>query len=378
MKKLRIVVLDDNTDYLESLSAFMRTSTETDQFIVTSFTKAANLRTYIQEGQQIDILLISTSLATADLPVKPETTVITLEDDEVKGKNEWNAIYRYQRLNQLVSSILAIYYEHNEVAGKLLSRSKQTKVIASYSASGGVGKTTIAVNLCKQLALTDAKVFYLNLELFNSTRLYFTSAEDQPSLQIFYYVKAESEQLRSKMEALKKYDAYSMVDYFDIEISADEMLEMNEKDVSTLVNGIVETGAYDYVVVDLDSSLHERNIAVLKEADHVIWTIVNDVQSQLKLKSFFAEEEKLVGKENIVKDKTLVLFNKHLGTSMPQIDSVEMSIDGYLPYIASWSTMQSSTEVLGNEQFTRELQAIIRDKIIANREGAAIGNREGN
>ncbi|WP_404453588.1 AAA family ATPase [Oceanobacillus kapialis] len=378
MKKLRIVVLDDNTDYLESLSAFMRTSTETDQFIVTSFTKAANLRTYIQEGQQIDILLISTSLATADLPVKPETTVITLEDDEVKGKNEWNAIYRYQRLNQLVSSILAIYYEHNEVAGKLLSRSKQTKVIASYSASGGVGKTTIAVNLCKQLALTDAKVFYLNLELFNSTRLYFTSAEDQPSLQIFYYVKAESEQLRSKMEALKKYDAYSMVDYFDIEISADEMLEMNEKDVSTLVNGIVETGAYDYVVVDLDSSLHERNIAVLKEADHVIWTIVNDVQSQLKLKSFFAEEEKLVGKENIVKDKTLVLFNKHLGTSMPQIDSVEMSIDGYLPYIASWSTMQSSTEVLGNEQFNRELQAIIRDKIIANREGAAIGNREGN
>ncbi|GAQ19895.1 ParA-like protein [Oceanobacillus picturae] len=378
MKKIRVVILDDNKNYLESLSAFMRTSEETNQFIVTCFTEAANLHTYIQQGQQIDILLISTSLLTEDLQVNPGTTIMTLEDDEVKGKDGLNAIYRYQRLNQLISSMLAIYYEHNEVAGRLLSRSKQTRVIASYSTSGGAGKTTVAVNLSKQLALTDAKVFYLNLELFNSTSLYFTSAEDRPSLQIFYYVKAETEQLRSKLEALKKYDPYSMVDYFDLEISADEMLEMSEKDVGKLVNGIVETGTYDYVVVDLDSSLHERNIAVLKEADHVIWTIVNDVQSQLKLKSFFAEEEKLVGKENLVKDKTHVLLNKHIGTPVQHIEAAEMSIDGYLPYIETWSSMQSSSEILGNELFNQELQAIIQDKIIPVREGVVSGNREGN
>lgn len=147
MKKLRVVILDDNKDYLESLSAFMRTSEETNQFIVTCFTEATNLHTYIHQGQQIDILLISTSLVTENLQVNPGTTIMTLEDDEVKGKNGLNAIYRYQRLNQLISSMLAIYYEHNEVAGKLLSRSKQTRVIASYSTSGGAGKTTVAVNL---------------------------------------------------------------------------------------------------------------------------------------------------------------------------------------------------------------------------------------
>ncbi|QGS68933.1 hypothetical protein CV093_12395 [Oceanobacillus sp. 143] len=64
---------------------------------------------------------------------------------------------------------------------------------------------------------------------------------------------------------MKKYDPYSMVDYFDIEINADELLEFNESDVKRLINGIVETGSYDYIVIDLDSSLHERNIAALKK-----------------------------------------------------------------------------------------------------------------
>ncbi|MFP3489035.1 hypothetical protein R0K20_15640, partial [Staphylococcus sp. SIMBA_130] len=109
-------------------------------------------------------------------------------------------VFRYQRLNQLISSILAIYYERNQSAGKLLARSKKTKVITVYSPIGGCGKTAIATNLSKQLALNHAKVFYLNLELLNTTRLYFTSAEDNPSLQIFYYVKAESPQLLSKIE----------------------------------------------------------------------------------------------------------------------------------------------------------------------------------
>ncbi|QGS68934.1 AAA family ATPase [Oceanobacillus sp. 143] len=81
--------------------------------------------------------------------------------------------------------MLAIYYDRNQTAGKYLARSKQTKVLSVYSPVGGAGKTTIAVNLSKQLALNNAKVFYLNLELINTTSLYFSSSEDNPSLQIF-------------------------------------------------------------------------------------------------------------------------------------------------------------------------------------------------
>lgn len=372
LKKIRIVVADHNSSYMESLSAFLRTSEEASRFIVTYFSEQEKLESYLSRGDLIDILLISPELYEPKLNIAPETCTILLEDDQLStNKDSMESVFRYQRLNQLISSILAIYYERNQSAGKLLARSKKTKVITVYSPIGGSGKTTIATNLSKQLALNHAKVFYLNLELLNTTRLYFTSAEDNPSLQIFYYVKAESPQLLSKIEALKKYDAYSMVDYFDIAISADELLEFNEADVKRLINGIVETGAYDYIVVDLDSSLHERNIAAIKECDQIIWPIANDVQSLLKTKSFFDEEMKLIGKENVVKDKLTVLLNKYTGSMIGTMEEYGVTVEGYLPFIENWVTMQSSSEILGNEQFNQELQSIIHDKILVELEGVS-------
>ncbi|AXI09543.1 hypothetical protein CUC15_11690 [Oceanobacillus zhaokaii] len=375
MKKLRIVVADENLDYVESLASYLRTAEESSRFIVTYFTSTEKLELYLDQGESIDILLISPGIYHTNLKVLNDTSFIFLDDDKLTaGSTEHNSVYRYQRLGQLVSNMLAIYYDRNQTAGKYLARSKQTKVLSVYSPVGGAGKTTIAVNLSKQLALNNAKVFYLNLELINTTSLYFSSSEDNPSLQIFYYVKAESPQLLSKIEALKKYDPYSMVDYFDIEINADELLEFNESDVKRLINGIVETGSYDYIVIDLDSSLHERNIAALKESDQVIWPVANDVQSMLKTESFFEEEEKLVGKENIIKDKLLILQNKYLDTGLRTTNDYSIVIEGNLPFIENWLTTQSSIEILGNDLFNQELQGIIQSKIITGgRSATSIG-----
>ncbi|RDW21714.1 AAA family ATPase [Oceanobacillus chungangensis] len=375
MKKLRIVVADGNLDYVESLAAYLRTAEESSRFVVTYFTSREKLEFYLAEEENIDILLISPEIYYNGLKVLHDTSVIFLDDDKLTvDRSDQNSLYRYQRLGQLVSGMLAIYYDRNLTAGKYLARSKQTQVLSVYSPVGGSGKTAVAVNLSKQLALNNAKVFYLNLELINTTSLYFSSNDDDPSLQVFYYVKSESPLLLSKIEALKKYDPYSMVDYFDIAINAEELLEFNESDVKRLINGIVETGSYDYIVVDLDSSLHERNIAALKECDQVVWPITNDKQSMLKTQSFFNEEEKLVGKENIIKDKLLILQNKYLDTGIRATNDFDVVIDGNLPFIENWLTAQSSSEILGNDLFNQELQGIIQSKIITGgRSAASIG-----
>lgn len=370
MKKIRIVIADTNTQYMDSLAAFMRSSEEASKFILTFFSNVEHLSTYINQGENIDILLISPELYDEDLTIDNQTTLILLEDDQFSNRaDELKVVYRYQRLNQLVSNILSIYYEQNITANKLLARSKETNVISVYSPVGGTGKTTVATNLSKQLALTGAKVFYLNLETFNSTKLYFTSKEDNPSLQIFYYVKTDLTQLSSKIEALKKYDPYSMIDYFDLAVSADEMLEITGSEVQMLLNGIIETGSYDYIVVDLDSSLHERNKSVLIESDQIIWPIKNDAQSFFKSNSFLKEEEKIIGKENIIKDKMLVIVNGYDGSLNNHVDDLEFSINGYLPYIREWSLEQSAPKLLNNDVFNQEVQAIIFNHVINKKGG---------
>lgn len=366
MKKIRIVVGDSNSNYLESLAAFFRRSEHKSRFIVTYFSQKEKMEAFLRDSETTDILLLSTDFHTQGSYIQQEASIILLEDDNIKAKKEngTQSVYRYQRLDQLVSQVLSFYYERNQSAGKLLARSKQTKVLSVFSPAGGSGKSVLAANLCKQLALNDNKTFYLNLELMNTTSLYFTSSEDNPSLQIFYYVKSESPQLLSKIEALKKYDPYSMVDYFDVAVSADEMLDIKEEDVIRLVNGIVETGSYDYVVVDLDSSLHERNLAAIKEADQIIWPISNDHQSLLKTKAFFEEEAKLAGKENIIRDKTTILINKFNGNLSGEPESYGITIDGYLPFVESWLETRSGSELLGNEYFNTELLKILKEEIL--------------
>ncbi len=374
MKKIRIVVADYEKSYIESLSSYLRSSDEAARFITTYFTSKSTLQEFLNQNELIDILLISPALYDETLSIPNDTLLIFLEDNKLSNNNpNLQAVYRYQRLNQLISNILSIYYENNQQAGHLLARSKQTQVLTVYSPAGGTGKTTIAVNLSKQLALNNLKIFYLNLELLNTSSLYFQSEEDNPSLQIFYYVKSESPQLLSKIEALKKFDPHALVSYFDIAISADELMEFSENDVKRLINGIVDTGTYDFIVVDLDSSLHERNIAVLKECDKIIWPIVNNEQSFLKTASFLAEEEKIIGKENIVKDKLIMLMNKFYSDTANIANESGITIDGYLPIIEDWLDKQSGRTILNNDLFNQELLSIIHERIIDN-EGAVVNN----
>lgn len=365
MKKIRIVIADHEKSYIESLSNYLRSSDEATRFISTYFTSKTALQQFLSSNEVVDVMLISPALYDKSLHIPKETSLIFLDDNEMKEQDTHRqSVYRYQRLNQLISNILAIYYENNQQAGKLLARSKQTEVLTVYSPLGGTGKSTVAANLSKQLAQNNLKVFYLNLELFNSTSIYFQSEEDNPSLQIFYFVKSESPQLLSKIESLKKYDAYSKVSYFDIAISADELLEISEDDVKRLINGIVGTGTYDYIVVDLDSSMHERNIAALKECDRIIWPITNDEQSYLKTVSFLAEEAKLIGKENVIKDKLLLIMNKFYGDSRNNVNDYNLTIDGYLPLVESWLGIQPGKMILNNDLYNQELLAMIHERIL--------------
>jgi cellulose biosynthesis protein BcsQ len=366
MKKIRIVIADLDKSYIESMSSYLRSSDQSDRFITAYFTGKTTFTKFLNQTETIDILLISPDFYDESIHIPEDTALILLEDNVIQSKaNPHSSVYRYQRLDKLFSSVLSIYYEHNQQAGKYLARSKKTQVLTVYSPVGGVGKTTIAVNLSKQLALHDMKVFYLNLELLNSTHLYFQSEEDNPSLQILYYVKSNSSQLLSKVEALKKTDPFASVDYFDLATNAEELLEMTPTDVRVLINAIIETGAYDYVVVDLDSSIHKRNVTAIEECDQLIWPILNNEQSLFKTKAFLEEEEKLFEKENVIKDKLIILMNQFFQKMEHVPVDYEWSIDGHLPFIPAWMGVAEERDVLDNESFNQELQSIIQKRILS-------------
>ncbi|QGS68935.1 hypothetical protein CV093_12405 [Oceanobacillus sp. 143] len=77
MKKLRIVVADENLDYVESLASYLRTAEESSRFIVTYFTSTEKLELYLDQGESIDILLISPGIYHTNLKVLNDTSFIS-------------------------------------------------------------------------------------------------------------------------------------------------------------------------------------------------------------------------------------------------------------------------------------------------------------
>lgn len=138
MKKIRIVVADHEKSYIESFSAYLRNSEEANRFIPTYFTSWNVLREFLDSNGIMDILLISPKLYDDSLKIPEGTTLIFLEDEDMDHEvdSSRQSVYRYQRLDNLLSNLLSIYYENNQQASKLLARSKKTKVLTVYSPVG--------------------------------------------------------------------------------------------------------------------------------------------------------------------------------------------------------------------------------------------------
>lgn len=359
MKKIQLVMADADSAYLESVAAYIRDSNEESKFTMKLFSDKTRLQNHLNSEPFIDILLVSPEMLPE--PNQADLTIVLEDDRIIEYEAEHPSVFKYQPLNQLLSRILSIYYENRGKVEGLGNGGNRTRVLSVYSAAGGAGKTTLAVNLCKQMALMDQRVFYLNFELLHSTSLFFTSTEAYHSSQILYYLKANPDQLISKIESLKQHDPYNKVDYFDLPVNAEEMQDLSETDTEKLITSLIEMENYDSIIIDLDSAIEERTRASFKRSDQILWLLNNDVQSLHKTSFLLEECDSIYGEKNDVKKKTMLILNKHTGQSPEGLSHFNLpAIQHYLPYIPEWKNVQQGSQVLISSTFSDELLSIIK------------------
>jgi len=270
----------------------------------------------------------------------------------------------------LLSHVLSYYYEETTSYEGQAVKSSKTKVLSVYSPAGGTGKTTFSVNFSRQLALKNNSVFYLNLELLNTTSLYFESTEDAPSLQVFYYLKAKPNVLLSKLEKLKQYDPFSKVHYLDLLQSPAEMLEVTKEDIRNLITTLIKTDDYDYIVIDLDSAIQELTLAGLEISNQVIWLLNNDIHSFQKTDIMLDNAGDFFGDKNLLKDKSYFLINRFQGLFPEEFQRFNIPIRGYLPFIPEWVSITNRDHIFHHPLYTKELLSLMKD--IANERMAGV------
>lgn len=268
MARLKVVIADCDESYTRRLLEYIN-SNYISSLMVSCFTKLDSFAGYFENRPPADILIISPDFYDISVEGLDVKLKVILSDGLLKREYPgYQVINKYCTGDKLIGEVLYLYAKTNNQEIRLTSGSKNTELVGIYSPAGGTGKSTIASALAIQCTELGIRSFYLNLESFQSTGMFFSPNNIRNLSYIFYYVKEKSRDLSFKINGIKCTE--DGVEYFNPPESPMEYEEINPEELEQLLMGVKGMGCYDYVFVDMYSNLDSKNYKIMNLCDHII------------------------------------------------------------------------------------------------------------
>lgn len=184
---------------------------------------------------------------------------------------EVNQIYKYTNVQTIFSTIIG---KSASVLSVPQIDSSQPKIVLVYSASGGVGKTTIAMGISAFLAENYKRVLYINADRLQ--RFQWILENKMPiAAPEAYTALARSPGFESVRHCVR-HEIFSYLPAFRAGLLS---LGLNYSVFRTIADDAKGSGEYDYIVVDADSTFDEEKTAMMQSADKVIIVVDQTIGS---------------------------------------------------------------------------------------------------
>ncbi|WP_068498826.1 AAA family ATPase [Paenibacillus kribbensis] len=378
MIPVKVVLAVADREYIEPLLNYVHGSEYARRLRITAFSQPEAFRQYMMETNgmkrpdivvgEAAFLSLWTGREAADIPC-----LVLHEGEEVSQYGQ--ALLKYQPLSELVGSILEMTRQRSSSRQGVNSREGGI-IIGMMAASGGLGKTTAALNMSKQLGNEGYSVFYLNLETVDSSSLFTGSGssnrtEGEGLSRLLYDLKAtESDSIPSSVASYCVHRPEIQADTFQPVYNRKELTDMTCDEAVQLIRTIAESGQYDVVIVDSESENGDRAQAVLEASHKLIWLLADDLMSMHKC-GLWLDVLELTQHEGLeaMLSKTSFVVNRYMGTMINSLPRDFMELDGALPYIPSWKQMQHRELLLSSPIYQREIRHLCRE--LLNVESAA-------
>jgi len=199
-------------------------------------------------------------------------------------------------------------------------RNNRCKIISVFSNKGGIGKTSLAVNLAVELANTTKEniaLMDLNFQMGDIT----TFLNLKPSFNISYMLenieKINETFLLSTLERYKNSTLYVLADppYFK---QADNI---QPRQISKLFNTLKET--FSYIIVDAEASFEGKNIAALDNSDLILLVTSANLPALRNTQRCL----ELFGKLGYDKDNIKIVVNRYMENDEIKEDDIEHLLD---------------------------------------------------
>lgn len=211
-----------------------------------------------------------------------------------------------------VLSMLASISPENEVS--------QSKIITVYSNKGGIGKTTIAVNLAAELAkVTKDKVALvdLNLQLGDIS----TFLNLNPPFDVNYVIRRlidkEENILIKGFEKYKDLSLYVLSDPSYIEQSE----SITTQQITTLFSALKKV--FPYIVVDMSSNIDPISLKILDSSDWIMFTTIVNIPAIRNAQRCL----NLFRSRKYPSNKVKIVINRYMENDEIKIEDIENTLD---------------------------------------------------
>lgn len=355
--RVKLAILHSDPTYLNRLSSALEAKYR-NRLLLHSFTSLEKALEALGP-EKIDVFLADDvfEIDTEALPEKCGFAYLvdSPELDTLRGRP---AVCQFQRTELLYKNVLNIFSEALGDASVRNLYSDRGKVIIFSSPCGGSGTSTLAAACTAYFALTGKQSLYLNLEDFGSADTYFSGEGVADMSDVVYAVKRRRGSLPIKLESYARRDS-SNACYFSTAKMALDMLELNAADRQELVSVLVESGGYDYVIVDMPFDLHKESRELFQKAHALVW--VSDgtaVANQKTARAYEALRVLEQGGAAPLADRVCLLLNKIPTGMESELPALGMPVVGAVAKIRHQMN-ESITSLLADSPAASVFDAIL-------------------
>ena len=215
--------------------------------------------------------------------------------------------------DDLVRTVIRLASQSAESAGS------ESKIITVYSNKGGIGKTTIAVNLASELAkVTKDKVALIDLNLQLGDISTFLNLN--PPFDVNYVIQ----RLLDKDEAtlLKAFEKYKNTSMY---VLADpSYIEQSESITTQQITKLFRSlkKVFPYIVVDMSSNIDANSLKILDSSDWILFTTIVNIPAIRNCQRCL----NLFNSRRYPKDKVRVVVNRYMENDEIKIEDIENTL----------------------------------------------------
>lgn len=266
LAKPRIIIADTDINYIIPLQAKFAKEFpgETDLEIIT---EPAYFEQLFSSPQKIDILIVSDQLYSGALRRHDIGCIFVMMEQCEEGTTEElsiNRLFKYTSIREIFNEIVGKSFD---VLNINIHTKKACQTVLVCSASGGVGKTTVAMGLAGCLTRNYKKVLYINAERLQTFQYRMENKGAVSAPDVYMRLVDPQPSVYQEIRHVIRREEFSYLPPFKAPLMS---LGLHYSVYRKIAASAKKTNEYDFIIIDADPVFDEEKAALIGDADKVV------------------------------------------------------------------------------------------------------------